>query len=112
MSLGAIARALNLSKSTVPYVVKQFKDRTSVTTKMKKGRPPKLSKRFAHISDQFSNQFTPTLCCRYMRNLLRLSWQHPFWGAGRLVEHTHANILAAIANIPPGLAIIRVSSCQ
>ena len=49
MSLGAIAKALNLSKSTVQYVIKQFKNRQSVTAKSMKGKPATLSKRVAHI---------------------------------------------------------------
>ena len=53
MSLGAIARALNLSKSAIQYVSKQFKDRQCVTASVKKGRPAKLSKRFAHVLGQF-----------------------------------------------------------
>ena len=107
MSMGGIAKALNLSKSTVQSVIRRFKDRGSVTRSAQKNRPQKLSKRYGLVLVRVPQQIGIPHHLRYMRNLIRLSWQHPMWGAGKLVEVTSANILAALANRPAG-AVIRV----
>ena len=78
-----------------------------MVTRQRKGRCQTLNKRFAHIFTIFSDFFNTAFPHRYMRNLICLSWQHPFWGAGKLVDMANANILAALANRPPG-AVFRV----
>jgi hypothetical protein len=48
---------------------------------------------------------------RFKFQLKRLAQEEPFWGAKRLIDHVHANLVAGLSNRPPG-AVIMVCGLQ
>ena len=50
-------------------------------------------------------------CFRFKSQLKRLAQQEPFWGARRLIEHVHQNVMNALMSRPPG-AQFKVICCS
>ena len=103
MSLQQIAdhEEVKRSKSTVQYIIKRFKDRRTTQTLAKVGRPCKSTRRCVNIAFLAHFQWFSWLF-RYRNSLRRLAGANPFWGASRLADYLHRNMVDALSRRPPG----------
>ncbi|GBM69178.1 hypothetical protein AVEN_91760-1 [Araneus ventricosus] len=86
-SVQNIAKLVNLSHSTVQYVIKSFKEENRIENKVRKGRPAKLTKRDQRfiirkfvknphlcalkVSAEFNEKFSTSISPETVRRVLR-----------------------------------------
>ena len=111
LSLGEIASQEKVARSTVQYMIKAMTASGQVAVTKPPGRKPNVSRRYAlfQLPDLSSLPFmdcsAASCTCRYMSSLARLANKHPFWGAKRLADTLHAEMVAALTSRPPGARV-------
>ena len=99
-SLGEIAKAEGLARSTVQSIINSYRKVVAGTPKKKMGRPSKLPKTYVLCS--FSKDFTRHPLFRWVKRLVILAKRNPFWGGKRLALDIYNNMMAMHASMPPG----------